>query len=86
MIEVTKPVEGNNLERGQWLVTQSQSVLVAFLQAGSPVALDAAAALLRHRWEGQRELANFFSVLLEAFDPETRGAWIGRINPEREFL
>jgi hypothetical protein len=48
MIEVTRPLEENKLQRGQLSVTRSQSVLVAFLQAGSPVALDAAAALLRH--------------------------------------
>ena len=85
MIEVTTPLEESNLERDQLSVTRSQSVLVAFLQAGSPVALDAAAALLRHQWEGQRELVNFFSVLLEGLDPETRGAWRERVPPQSMF-
>jgi hypothetical protein len=83
MIEVTRPIEDNNPEQERSWGTRAQSVLVAFLQAGSPIALDAASALLRHRWEGQGELLNFFWVLHESLDPETQGAWLDRLNPPR---
>jgi hypothetical protein len=85
MIDVIRPGEGNNLERERSWGTRAQSVLVAFLQAGSPIALDAASALLRHRWEGQRELLDFFWVLHDSLDPETQGAWFDRLNPPRRF-
>lgn len=61
----------------------AQRVLVALLQAGSPIALDAASALLWHPWEGQHDLLEFFRMLFESLDTETRDIWLHRLDPPR---
>jgi hypothetical protein len=64
---------------------RSESLLVALLQVGTPVTLDAASVLLRHECEGQEQLRAFFWVLFDALDPETRTEWRRQLGslPER---
>jgi hypothetical protein len=59
----------------------AESVLVALLQVGRPITLEAASVLLRHHWKGQHQLLEFFWALCNSLDPETREAWIERLNP-----
>jgi hypothetical protein len=75
MSDVTTSPEGDDAERQSLRSTRAQSVLVTFLQTGSPIALDAASALLQHEWQGQPALLNFFRVLLENLDAETQEVW-----------
>jgi len=85
MVEVTAPNQNDNMEREHSWGTPANSVLVAFLQANSPIALDAASVLLRHQWKGQRELINFFWALIETLDSETQANWRERLNPPMKF-
>ncbi len=60
---------------------RSQTVLVALMQLGSDVALDAASTLLNHRWPGQSRLVQSFWVLAAELDEETRTNWVNRLGP-----
>ncbi|MGA2075315.1 MAG: hypothetical protein ABSH52_17630 [Terriglobia bacterium] len=60
---------------------RAESVLIALLQVGRPITLDAASALLRHEWRGQRQLLEYFWTLCNSLDPETREVWIRDVNP-----
>lgn len=85
MEEATSSGEENDSERERLRGTPAQSVLITFLQADSPIALDAASALLRHQWNGQQKLRHFFEVLVGSLDTETKNVWLDRIDPERQF-
>ncbi|MEP6672323.1 MAG: hypothetical protein ABJF10_24375 [Chthoniobacter sp.] len=58
----------------------AESVLVSLLQLGRDVTLDAASSLLRHEWDGQRRLLEFYGVLLEGLDRESQNVWIERLR------
>jgi hypothetical protein len=60
--------------------TMASDVLVSFLQEGSTIVLDAAISLLKHQWSGQRDLVDFFGILLDNLDSETRDAWEERLK------
>jgi hypothetical protein len=57
------------------LTARAESVLLVFLQVGTPLTLAAATALLRYRWQGHDELSEYLSLLAETVDPETRDVW-----------
>lgn len=59
----------------------AESTLIALLQVGQPITLDAASVLLRHPWHGQQQLLRYFSAILNGFDSETREAWTKRLDP-----
>lgn len=59
----------------------AEVTLVSLLQSGKPITLRAASTLLRHRWEGQRQLNAFFTKLTEVLDEETRRQWLTRVRP-----
>lgn len=61
----------------------AQNVLVALLQSGSIVSLNAAAAFLWHRWTGQGRLLEFFYQRLALLDEETRVLWNENLDPPR---
>lgn len=64
----------------------SQSILVALLQVGSNITLDAASTLLHHRWLGQFSLLEFFWLLVDGLDGETQDVWLSNIRPpDRPF-
>jgi len=62
-------------------VGRAGPALVALMQVGRPIALDAAAVLLRHRWPGRAPLLEYFWALAAATDDETREIWIARLQP-----
>ncbi len=68
-------------EVGEPDIRFAQNVLLALLQSGSISSLNAAGALLRHRWLGQRRLSSFFYDRLELLDNDTQVLWRDRLNP-----
>ncbi len=62
------------------LTAQAESVLVVFLQVGTPLTIAAASALVRHQWQGHEQLFEFLQVLAQTVDAETRGVWSERLN------
>jgi hypothetical protein len=58
----------------------AELTLVSLLQAGKPITLSAASTLLRHTWEGQDQLNEFFKRLTEVLDEETRREWLTRLG------
>jgi hypothetical protein len=60
---------------------RSEIVLVALMQVGSAITIDAARTLLNHEWEGQRQLVEFFWSLCNELDEETRREWISHLQP-----
>jgi hypothetical protein len=60
---------------------RSESVLVALMQVGSDITLDAASTLLNHRWKGQQRLIQYFWSLCDEVDEETQNNWISRLQP-----
>jgi hypothetical protein len=66
-----------------WRLTgRAESVLVVFLQVGTPLTLGAASALLRHQWPGHEQLFEFLRVLATTLDSETRRVWSERLDLE----
>jgi hypothetical protein len=63
----------------------AQSVLIALMQAGSAISLDAASALLNHEWEGQQRLLQYFEAQLSLLDEETRQEWNTRLRPQSGY-
>lgn len=61
----------------------AQSILVALLQLGNELSLDAAATLLNHSWPGQTALLASYEMLLTGLDPETRSVWELRLGKGR---
>lgn len=63
----------------------AESTLVALIQVGTPITIDAARVLLWHKWEGQEQLLQSFWAIYEALDPETHDVWAKHLDPpERE--
>ncbi len=60
---------------------RAEVILVAMMQVGSDVTLDAARSLLRHRWAGHNVLVRFFWSLCDELDEETKKTWVSRLNP-----
>jgi hypothetical protein len=65
---------------------RAETVLVALMQVGSELTLDAASTLLNHRWAGQHQLVQFFLALCDGVDEETRDNWISRLRPPERLL
>jgi hypothetical protein len=68
-------------------MNRAESLLVSLLQVGRPITLGAASTFLRYEWQGQRHMLNFFRLLYERLDEESRTAWSRSIpfmptNPE----
>jgi len=62
---------------------RSETVLIALMQVGSDITLDAASALLNHSWIGQSLLVEFFWSLCSELDDETRERWVSRLHPPK---
>ena len=63
---------------------RSEMILVALMQVGSDVTLNAACTLLHHQWAGHNALVKFFWSLSDEWDDETQSKWISRMNmPKR---
>lgn len=60
---------------------RAEAVFVALLDVELDITLDAASALLNHRWEGQEELLQHYRHLASGVDPETRQQWEERLRP-----
>jgi hypothetical protein len=56
------------------------SLLLALLQVGDDQTLQAATALLGHRWAGQESLREFVTSWLQGLDPQTRAMWSTRLQ------
>jgi hypothetical protein len=63
--------------------TAAEVTLVSLLQAGRPITLSAASTLLRHRWDGRRQVNTFFWTLADGQDEETRREWLSRVRAQR---
>ncbi len=55
--------------------------MIALLLVDRPPTIDAASALLRHQWGGQRSLLHFFWSRMDMLDQETRAAWETSLTP-----
>jgi hypothetical protein len=58
----------------------AESVLIALLQLGSDISIDAAATLLRYEWPGRTALLSSYHLLWEALDEETQEIWNARLR------
>jgi hypothetical protein len=78
-------VEKSNDDQGvehEYIETRrSETILVALMQVGGAINLDAASTLLNHRWAGQPRLVEFFWSLCNELDEETRDEWISHLKP-----
>jgi hypothetical protein len=63
---------------------RSENTLIALMQVGSDITLDAASTLLNHHWPGQYSLVRFFWSLCGELDHETREVWISRLRPPKK--
>lgn len=59
---------------------RSEMILVALMQVGSDVTLNAARTLLHHQWAGHNALVKFFWSLSDEWDDETQSKWTSRMN------
>jgi len=62
---------------------RAESLLVALMQVGTDITLDAASALLNHPWTGRPFLVDFFWSLCSELDEETREIWVSRLRPPK---
>ena len=80
----TERIEGDNFDDSSPLkeirTDRAESTLVALIDVELDITLDAAAALLNHAWEGQRDLLVFYDYLQAGFDPETQKKWALRLH------
>lgn len=65
---------------------RSETVLIALMQVGSDITLDAASTLLNHPWIGQSVLLQFFWSLCNELDDETRDTWVSRLRPPNKSM
>ncbi len=72
---------GNQSIPGHIDMRACEAILVALMQVGTDVTLDAASALLNHEWVGQSRLLEFYSALSRELDAETREQWLSRLHP-----
>ncbi len=70
--------EQNEIHTGQ-----AENVLIALMQIGSDVTLDAASTLLNHNWPGQAKLLKFFWLRIEGLDEKTQKNWHVRLRPPK---
>ena len=77
----TTVADEDNIETNNIRARNAQNILVALLQVGSDLTLDAATTLLHHRWPGQRALLEFFWRLVDGLDDETQDVWISNVQP-----
>lgn len=83
------PISRKGLERAEVLrepepvMSLAESTLIALLQLGTPLTLDAATVFLRDEWKGHDQLVRFFWAICDSLDPETRELWIERLDPPR---
>ena len=60
---------------------RSETVLIALMQVGREITLDAASTLLNHQWIGQPRLVEFFWSICRGLDDETQHLWVSRLRP-----
>lgn len=60
---------------------RAEAALIALLQVGRPVTLQAAHGLLQQRWPGQERLLEFFWSLADSLEEETRAVWLREVDP-----
>jgi hypothetical protein len=67
--------------------TRAENTLVALLQIGRDITIEAARSLLHHSWRGQSKLRNYYMALRENLDAETQEIWDLRLGPlwQKEF-
>ena len=72
--------------RPERLTVRAESLLVVFLQVGTPLVLAAASTLLLHPWRGHDTLFEFLLAIASTLDPETRNVWSDQlqVNLSRE--
>ena len=78
---VTINSNGEGFETHDIRTKYSQNILVALLQVGSNITLDAASTLLHHRWLGQFALLEFFGLLVDGLDGESQELWLSTLRP-----
>ena len=63
---------------------RAEVILVALMQVGSEITLDAARSFLHHHWAGHNVLVKFFWSLCDELDEETKKNWVSRLNPPKQ--
>lgn len=75
-----QPPEESRESRERGRLLYAENTLVALLQVNRRVTVEAAIALLSHRWGAQKELLDFYYRLREGLDEETGRVWEERID------
>lgn len=81
MLNCTKASDGKNMDQEYIDTRCAEMTLVALMQVGSDIALDAASSLLNHKWAGQAQLVKLFWSLCDRLDDETQELWVSRLHP-----
>ncbi len=69
------------IDRRDVRTDRAETILVALLQVGSEIAIDAARTLLNHHWRGEEMLKDFYFRLKAGLEEETQQAWDSRLRP-----
>lgn len=83
MVAATEQPQRATEGRASVRTKSAEQLLVALLQTGHDLTLDAARLLLRHPWPGQVDLLVYYWSLCDELDQETVAAWTQRIQPPR---
>ncbi len=81
MYRATEVPEEDRPRSGEVHTDRAERVLIALLQVGRKITLDAASTLLHHDWLGQRKVVEYFWFQCDGLEEETRDVWIERLQP-----
>jgi len=80
----TKHEHEPGVEPGPVHTGRAEKLLMALLQVGNDITLEAASTLLNHSWAGSSKLVQFFWLWCDGLDEETREIWVSRIRPPED--
>ncbi len=64
---------------------KAENLLIALLQIGNNISLDAASVLLNVSWPGKSKLNKYFWFLLDGLDNETKETWLSHLHPPKRM-
>ncbi len=67
--------ESRETAEAQPRTARAETTLIALLQVGRPITVEAAATLLHHQWAGSIQLENFYYSRAADWDEETQRNW-----------
>jgi hypothetical protein len=84
-LQVETELKEGNKDEVDVSIRNAESLLFALMQAGTPLSLAAAGALLNHEWYGQGALNNSFEDFCKRLDRETGILWRETLRPRQKF-